>query len=103
MSVQSRSSHPEIQVRPLLKVGPTLPPGGGGGLWPVGGWVTLVLRNLAQSAYSPPRGGGVGSAWVGGLVGGSATLMENGVKKWQKFPVRVVKSGRNFRSLGSGD
>ena len=37
---------------------PPYPPGGGGwvGLWPVGGWVTLVLGNLAQSAYSPPGG-----------------------------------------------
>ena len=54
---------------------PPYPPGwgvGGGGLWPVGGWVTLVLGNLAQSAYSP-QGGGVG--WVGGWVGGSATWM----------------------------
>ena len=46
--------------------------GGGGGWvgpWPVGGWVSLVLGNLAQGAYSPP-GGGVGSGWVGGWVGG---------------------------------
>ena len=46
--------------------------GGGGGWvgpWPVGGWVSLVLGNLAQGAYSPP-GGGVGSGWVGrGWVG----------------------------------
>ena len=51
---------------------PPYPPGGGGGwvgLWPVGAWVTLVLGNLAQSAYSPP-GGGIGSGWVGGWVGG---------------------------------
>ena len=68
------------------------------GLWPVGGWFTLVLGNLAQSAYSPP-GGGVGPGWVGG----SATLMENGVKKWQKFPACVVKSGKNFLFVCSGD
>ena len=36
---------------------PPYPPGGGG-LWPVGGWVTLVSGNLAQSAYSPPGGRG---------------------------------------------
>ena len=53
-------------ARPLLKVGRTLPPGGGwvGGwvvLWPVGGLVSLVLGNLAQRAYSqPPVLGGVG-------------------------------------------
>ena len=42
--------------------------GGGGwvGPWPVGGWVSLVLGNLAQCAYSPPGGG----VWVGGWVGG---------------------------------
>ena len=38
------------------------------GPWPVGGWVSLVLGNLAQRAYSPPGGGG--SRWVGGWVGG---------------------------------
>ena len=56
--------------RPLLKGGPTGLGGGGGwvGPWPVGGWVSLVLGNLAQRAYSPP-GGGVGSGWVGGWVG----------------------------------
>ena len=27
------------------------------GLWPVGGWVSLVLGNLAHSAYCPPRKG----------------------------------------------
>ena len=44
--------------------------GGGGGWvgpWPVGGWVSLVLGNLAQRAYSPPGGGG--GVWVGGWVG----------------------------------
>ena len=55
------------QIRPLLKGGPT-GVGGGVGLWPVGGWVSLVLGNLAQRAYSPPPGGG-GSGWVGGWVG----------------------------------
>ena len=30
-----------VPIRPLLKVGPTLPLGGGG-LWPVGGWVTTI-------------------------------------------------------------
>ena len=35
-------------------------------LWPVGGWVSLVWGNLAQSAYPPPGGG----VWVGGWVGG---------------------------------
>ena len=33
----------------------------------MGGWVSLVLGNLAQRAYSPQGGGGV---WVGGWVGG---------------------------------
>ena len=33
-------------------------PHGGGGLWPVGGWVSLVWGNLAQSAYPPPPWGG---------------------------------------------
>ena len=60
------------QYRPLLKGGPTGVGGGGGGPWPVGGWVSLVLGNLAQRAYSPP-GGGMGSGWVGGWVGGWAT------------------------------
>ena len=74
------------------------------GLWPVGGWVTLVLGNLAQSAYSPP-GGGLGSGWVGGWVGGSATLMglTQQLAKWQKFPVHVVKIAKKFRFAGSGD
>ena len=47
--------------------------GGGGwvGLWPVGGWVSLVWGNLARSAYPPPPGGGKGlGGWVGGWVGG---------------------------------
>ena len=51
---------------------PPYPLGGGWvGLWPVGGWVTLVLGNLAQSAYSPPGGGGGGGGRVG--VGGLAS------------------------------
>ena len=66
---------PAVRVRTgthtdlCLRWVPPYPPGGGGwvGLWPVGGWVTLVLGNLAQSAYSPP-GGGLGSGWVGGWV-----------------------------------
>ena len=56
---------------PLLKGGPTGLGGGGGGWvgpWPVGGWVSLVLGNLAQRAYSPPGGGG--GVWLGGWVGG---------------------------------
>ena len=61
------------RVRPLLKGGPTGLGGGGGGWvgpWPVGGWVSLVLGNLAQGAYSPPGGGGWGlGGWVGGWVG----------------------------------
>ena len=39
------------------------------GPWPVGGWVSLVLGNLAQRAYSPPRGGGGLGGWVGGQLG----------------------------------
>ena len=42
--------------------------GGGVGPWPVGGWVSLVLGNLAQRAYSPPGGGGLGGR-VGGQLG----------------------------------
>ena len=34
-------------TRPLPKVPPPPPPWGGVGLWPVGGWVSLVLGNLA--------------------------------------------------------
>ena len=41
--------------------------GGWVGLWPLGGWVSLVLGNLAQRAYFPPWGGG--SGWVGGQLG----------------------------------
>ena len=55
-------------ARPLLKGGPTGV--GGGGLWPVGGWVSLVWGNLAQRDPSPPPGGGGGAGvWVGGWVG----------------------------------
>ena len=62
--------HPDLCLRWV----PPYPWGGGGGrvgLWPVGGW---VLGNLAQSAYSPPRGGGWGGqlGWVGGLPGPEA-------------------------------
>ena len=47
----------ETHTRPLLKGSPTLGGGGGWvGLWPVGGWVSLVWGNLAQSAYPPPLG-----------------------------------------------
>ena len=35
-------------------MGPTLPPGGGGGLWPMAGWVSLGLGNVAPNAYPPP-------------------------------------------------
>ena len=38
-----------VPDRPLLKGSPT-PPGGGGGLWPVGGWVSLGWGNLGQRA-----------------------------------------------------
>ena len=38
---------------------------GGGGLWPLGAWVTSVSGNLAQGAQCPaPLGGGLGR-WVG--------------------------------------
>ena len=65
--------------RPLLKVGPTLPPGGG---WVGGslacGWVGYFgFGQFGPKCLLPPRGGvrvGVGG-WVGGWVGGSATLM----------------------------
>ena len=46
-------------ARPLLKSYPTGRGGAGWvGLWPVGGWVSLVWGNLAQSAYPPPPLGG---------------------------------------------
>ena len=64
---RSRAPGPDLCLRVVR-----LDWGGGGGWvgpWPVGGWVSLVLGNLAQGAYSPP-GGGVGSGWVGGWVGG---------------------------------
>ena len=63
------------------------------GLWPVGGWVSLVWANLAQTAYPPP-GGGLGSGWVGGWVGG---WMGGSI-----FTERtVVESDKIFRSAGS--
>ena len=55
--------------KPLLKVGPA---GRGGALWPMGGWVSLVLDNLAQGTHCSPRGG----VWVGGWVGGWAKKSE---------------------------
>ena len=55
-----------LSTRPLLKGSPTPQ---GGVLWPVGGWVSLVWGNLAQSASPPPPWGG-GRVWVGGWVGG---------------------------------
>ena len=58
-----------VEHRPLLKGGPTGRGGGGGGwvrgLW--GGWVSFVLGDLAQRAYSPPPGGGGLGGWVGDL------------------------------------
>ena len=57
------------RTRPLLMGGPTGVGGGAGGwvgLWPLGGWVSLVLGNLAQRAYFPPWGG----VWVGGWATG---------------------------------
>ena len=41
---------------PILPPQPPSPPGGGWVLWPVSGWASLVLRNLAQAAYSPREG-----------------------------------------------
>ena len=60
-----------LPARPLLQGCPTLLVGGGGGSWLVGGWVRLVLGNLAQRAYSPPPPpwGKGGSGWVGGEPG----------------------------------
>ena len=46
-------------IRPLLKVGPTLPPGGGGG-WVFGLWVGGLLWFWAiwPKVPTPPQGGG---------------------------------------------
>ena len=54
-------------------------------LWPVGGWVSLIWGNLAQSAWS------VGSGWVGGWLGG-----------WVFTERTVVKSDKIFRSQAIG-
>ena len=62
--------YPEcIPNRPLLKVGPTLPPGGGGSV--ACGWVGYFGFGQfgPKCLLPPPRGGGgVGSGWVGGWV-----------------------------------
>ena len=66
-----------VQIRPLLKVGPTLPPGGG---WVGGslacGWVGYFgFGQFGPKCLLPPRGGvrvGVGG-WVGGWVGVTET------------------------------
>ena len=47
----------------------------------MGGWVSLVLGNLAQRAYSPPGGG---SGWVGGWVGQLGWVSLGG---WVAWPV----------------
>ena len=61
---------PSVGSRPDLCLWVVPPEVGGVGPWPVGGWVGLVLGNLAQHAYSPPpRGGGLGG-WVGGWATG---------------------------------
>ena len=63
------------------------------GLW-VGGLV--LWGNLAQSAYPPLGGGRVWVGWVGGSA--SSFVHENTI-----FTERmVVKSGKNFRFVGSG-
>ena len=86
--------------RPDLCLRVVPPHGGGGGLWPVGGWVSLVWGNLAQSAY-PPLGGGV---WVRGWVGGRMARQPFFVHENTIFTERmVVKTGKSFRSAGSGD
>ena len=90
---QCRPARGCILSRPLLKGSPT-PQGGGGGLWPVGGWVSLVWGNLAQSAW----------VWVGGCVGGRMARQPLFVHENTIFTERlVVKSGKSFRSAGSGD
>ena len=88
------------------------------GLWPVGGWVSLVLGNLAQSAYPPPPGGGLGSGWVGGWMGGwvrrRTQFSHQSTERMVRQPLfvhentifterMVVKSGKNFRSPGMGN
>ena len=63
----------------------------------MGGWVSLVWGNLAQSA----KGGGV---WVGGWVGGRMVQQPLFVHENTVLTVRmVVESGTNFRSASSGD
>ena len=63
--------HHTLLWNPMYNVSRVVPPYLGGGLWPVGGWVSLVLGNLAERAYPPPpsQGERVGSGWVGGWVG----------------------------------
>ena len=79
------------RTRLLLKGRPTRR-GGGGGLWPVRGWVWFGLGQFGPKC--------LGSGWVGGrmvrqpLFVPENTIFTEGL---------VVKSGPNFQSAVSGD
>ena len=83
-----------VLARPLLK-------GCLKGLWPLGGWVSMVLGDLAHSAYSP-RGGG-GSLWVLVYVMVHVHMLCVYVGKTHLAPVQRLRTRGTTATAGAED